>query len=143
MSNMRFFPACAAVVVIEMAEIGVTGNVFSGAACKGCNSGAQQHTKQIKHLIEAGLLHDAQELLLVDFAVAITAYTNPSCQQSLDSPPKGSNKAETIESHTAIHLPIRLLDHLSQFLVGHVLTQLLGNALQVAQTDLAGLVVVK
>ena len=61
-------------------------------------------------LVQRRLLHDAQELLLVDLAVAVT---------------------------------VSLLDHLRQLLVRHVLAQLLRHALQVAERDLAGLVVVE
>ncbi|CAH0371854.1 unnamed protein product, partial [Pelagomonas calceolata] len=54
--------------------------------------------------------HDAQKLVLVDFAVAV---------------------------------PIRLVDHLLELLVRHVLAELLRDALQVPERDLARLVVVE
>merc|ERR1719350_1875122 len=56
------------------------------------------------------LLHDAQELLLIDLTVAIT---------------------------------IGLIDHLLQLFIGHALTQLLCNALQVLEGDLARLIVIE
>ena len=59
---------------------------------------------------EVGLLHDAEELLLVHFTVSIS---------------------------------ISLIDHFLQFLVGHMLTQLLCHSLQILEGDLAGLVVVE
>mmetsp|Transcript_32998 Transcript_32998/g.109007 ORF Transcript_32998/g.109007 Transcript_32998/m.109007 type:complete len:213 (+) Transcript_32998:265-903(+) len=60
--------------------------------------------------VEGCLLHDPQELLLVDLAVAV---------------------------------PVRLVDHLLQLLVRHVLAELLGHPLEVRERDLARVVVVK
>merc|ERR1719498_910197 len=59
---------------------------------------------------EVGLLHDAQELLLVNFPIAIT---------------------------------VSLIDHLLKLLIGHPLTQLLRDALQVLEGNLAGLIIVE
>merc|ERR1719335_1859998 len=61
-------------------------------------------------LEQVGLLHDAEELFLVDFAITIS---------------------------------VRLVDHLLELLVRHALTQLLRNALQVLEGDLASLIIVK
>merc|ERR1739845_4858 len=59
---------------------------------------------------EVCLLHDPQEFLLVDLAVAI---------------------------------PVCLVDHLLQLLISHPLAELLGDALEVPEGDLLGIVVIK
>ena len=61
-------------------------------------------------LVERGLFHDADELLLRHLTVTVT---------------------------------VSLVDHLLELLVGHVLTELLGDALEVLERDLARLVVVE
>merc|ERR1711970_1241135 len=63
-----------------------------------------------RHLRESTALHDAEELVLVDLAIAIA---------------------------------ISLVNHLLELLVGHVLAELLSDALQVLEGDLAGLIVVE
>merc|ERR1712159_75784 len=61
-------------------------------------------------LVQAGLLHNAHELLLVDLTIAVT---------------------------------ISFVNHFLQLLVGHVLTELLGDTLKVLERDLAGLIVIE
>mmetsp|Transcript_7072 Transcript_7072/g.7940 ORF Transcript_7072/g.7940 Transcript_7072/m.7940 type:complete len:210 (+) Transcript_7072:77-706(+) len=69
------------------------------------------HAKPSVHLlVQRRLLHDTQELLLVDLSVAIA---------------------------------VRLLDHLHELLIGHVLTNLLRHTSQVAQRNLSRLIIVE
>merc|ERR1719215_919136 len=50
---------------------------------------------------------------------------------------------ELLLVHLPVAVAVRLVDHLLELLIRHALAQLLGDALQVLEGDLAGLVVVE
>merc|ERR1719329_1549612 len=45
--------------------------------------------------------------------------------------------------HLSVAVAVSLVDHFLQLLVGHALTKLLGNTLEVLESDLAGLIIVE
>jgi len=53
------------------------------------------------------------------------------------------NTHELLFGNLAITIAVSLLDHLLNLVVGHVFTKLFGDALEVAERDLACLVVIK
>jgi len=74
---------------------------------------------------------------------ARAARATPPLARCLGERLLGHDGVELLRANLAVLVRVRALDHLEQLRVGHSLAELLRHALEVAQRDVASLVVVK